>query len=81
MRGQSIFCEKLKIEIVYRFHQIIAKFDEIGTFQFLTDFTKNALVPHIVKAQKCDAHIQKADKICDFRSTKLIMVGEILETM
>ena len=59
----------------------MAKFDEIGTFQFLTDFTKNALVPHIVKAQKCDAHIQKADKICNFRGTKLIMVEEILETM
>ena len=70
MRGQSIFCEKLKIEIVYRFHQIIAKFDEIGTFQFLPDFTTNALTYHIVKPHKYAVPLWKTGKILTFCDIK-----------
>ena len=41
----------------------MVKFGEIRTFQFLTDFTKNALASHIVKAQKFTAPLWKAGKI------------------
>ena len=70
----------LEIEIS-SFNQILAKFDEIGTFQFLTDFTKNVLASHIVKPQKCDAHLQKADKIWNFSFVYLILDQSLLESL
>ena len=35
-----------------RFNQNMTKFDEIGTFHFLTNFTKNAVASQKVKSQK-----------------------------
>ena len=59
----------------------MAKFDEIGTFQFLTNFTKNALVSHIIKLKKCATPLRKAGKICNFREIKNIKAGKILLTI
>ena len=37
----------------------LAHFDKIYIFQFMTNFTKNSLVSHIVKLQLCAAPLEK----------------------
>ena len=53
-----------------RFNQNMTKFDEIGTFHFLTNFTKNAVASQKVKSQKPVASLQKADKNWNFADLK-----------
>lgn len=73
-RGAAYFCDFIRweaivfIEVSHKlkypdYMKKKKKLGEIRTFQFLTDFTKNALASHIVKAQKCTAPLWKARKI------------------
>ena len=50
----------------------LTKLDEIGLFQFLSNFTKIAMISLIEKLNKCVAPLWKAMKITFFRHTKFV---------
>ena len=79
-KPEHFLWSKSEIEIS-RFHGKMAKFGEIRIFQFLTDFTKNALASHIVKAQKCTAPLWKAGKIAIIWGIKKFSAREIYVTI
>ena len=56
----------------------LSKLDEIGIFQFLTNFTKIALISLMVKLQLYATPLWKAMQITFFRHTKFVTKCEKL---